>query len=53
MGTDFLKFPPDFLWGTATAAHQVEGWNTNNDWWAWEQLPGKIRDGSASLGASN
>ena len=30
-------FPPDFLWGTATSAHQVEGENENNDWWAWEQ----------------
>jgi beta-glucosidase len=32
-----LTFPADFLWGTATAAHQVEGGNTNNDWWHWEQ----------------
>jgi beta-glucosidase len=30
-------FPRDFLWGTATAAHQVEGGNDNNDWHAWEQ----------------
>jgi len=30
------NFPTDFLWGTATAAHQVEGNNTNNDWWLWE-----------------
>ena len=29
-------FPQDFLWGSSTAAHQVEGGNTNNDWWAWE-----------------
>jgi beta-glucosidase len=29
-------FPDGFLWGTATAAHQVEGSNWNNDWWAWE-----------------
>ena len=33
-------FPPGFLWGTATAAHQVEGGNWNNDWWAWEHKPG-------------
>ncbi|MBN1428031.1 MAG: glycoside hydrolase family 1 protein [Anaerolineae bacterium] len=33
-------FPVDFLWGTATAAHQVEGDNTNNDWYAWEQKGG-------------
>lgn len=30
------SFPKGFLWGTATAAHQVEGNNTNNDWWEWE-----------------
>jgi beta-glucosidase len=30
-------FPRGFLWGTATAAHQVEGNNTNNNWWMWEQ----------------
>jgi beta-glucosidase len=35
-------FPAHFLWGTATAAHQVEGNNTNNDWWAFEQQPGAI-----------
>jgi beta-glucosidase len=33
-------FPDGFLWGTATAAHQVEGGNWNNDWWAWEHAPG-------------
>jgi beta-glucosidase len=30
-------FSRGFLWGTATAAHQVEGNNTNNQWWMWEQ----------------
>jgi beta-glucosidase len=30
-------FPRGFLWGCATAAHQVEGNNTNNQWWKWEQ----------------
>lgn len=30
-------FPPGFLWGAATAAHQVEGNNTNSDVWAMEQ----------------
>src|SRR6185503_14620839 len=33
-------FPPGFTWGAATAAHQVEGGNWNNDWWAWEHAPG-------------
>ena len=32
-------FPAGFVWGTATAAHQVEGGNWNNDWWAWENDP--------------
>ena len=34
-----LAFPDGFVWGTATAAHQVEGGNWNNDWWAWEHMP--------------
>jgi beta-glucosidase len=42
-----LLFPSHFLWGTATSSHQVEGNNTNNDWWEWEQQ-GKINDGSIS-----
>ncbi len=33
-------FPEGFRWGTATAAHQIEGGNTNNDWWRWEHTPG-------------
>ena len=33
-------FPDGFRWGTATAAHQIEGGNWNNDWWQWEQTPG-------------
>jgi beta-glucosidase len=32
-------FPDDFLWSSSTAAHQVEGGNVNNDWWAWEHTP--------------
>jgi len=38
-----FHFPLDFRWGTATSAHQVEGSNTNNDWWAWEQGEGHIK----------
>lgn len=33
-------FPADFLFGAATAAHQVEGNNTNSDFWVMEQIPG-------------
>jgi beta-glucosidase len=43
-----MRFPPGFLWGAATAAHQVEGNNRNNDWWAFEQQPGAIWKGDRS-----
>jgi beta-glucosidase len=34
-----ITFPNGFLWGTATAAHQVEGGNWANDWWEFEHRP--------------
>jgi beta-glucosidase len=37
MSQSTYHFPKGFLWGTATDAHQVEGNNTNNNWWKWEQ----------------
>lgn len=43
-----LRFPQGFRWGAATAAHQNEGNNTNNDFWAWEQVPGHVIDGTTS-----
>ncbi|MGC9521064.1 MAG: glycoside hydrolase family 1 protein [Anaerolineae bacterium] len=46
-------FPPDFKWGVATASHQVEGDNTNNQWWAWEHQPGRIAAGHRSGRACN
>jgi beta-glucosidase len=36
MHTRELTFPPDFAFGVATAAYQVEGHN-ENDWSAWER----------------
>lgn len=42
-----LIFPEGFLWGTATAGHQVEGGNEASNWWAWEQL-GRVNDGTTS-----
>ena len=42
-------FPDGFRWGTATAAHQIEGGNVNNDWWRWEHTPGS---GTSGIGAS-
>jgi beta-glucosidase len=32
-----LRFPDGFLWGAATAAHQVKGNNVHSDWWQAEQ----------------
>ncbi len=43
-----MYFPSDFLWGTATSAHQVEGNNTNNDWSQWEGGVGNIINGDRS-----
>lgn len=37
---DSLTFPDGFVWGTASAAHQVEGGNWASDWWEWEHRPG-------------
>ncbi|WP_432245441.1 glycoside hydrolase family 1 protein [Arthrobacter sp. G.S.26] len=34
------QFPQDFLWGVATAGHQVDGGNVNSDAWFLEHLPG-------------
>ena len=41
-------FTPNFLWGAATAPHQIEGNNINSDWWAREDMmPGMEKSGDA------
>lgn len=42
------KFPNNFKWCVATAAHQIEGDNINSDWWAFEHVPGNIARGEKS-----
>ncbi len=43
-----IKFPKDFLWGASTSAYQVEGNNSNTDWWEWERnRPGSALSGGA------
>ncbi len=42
MTVDIRSFPQDFLWGAATAAHQVEGGNWNSDCWALEHATPSI-----------
>lgn len=41
-------FPKGFLWGTATASHQVEGNNTNNNWYAWEEAGHTVHKSGAA-----
>ncbi|RXZ72527.1 glycoside hydrolase family 1 protein [Agromyces albus] len=41
-------FPPGFLWGASTSAHQTEGNDVSSDWWAREGLmPGMEPSGDA------
>lgn len=35
-----LRFPDGFLIGASTAGHQIEGNNTNSDWWEFEHQAG-------------
>ncbi|MFE6281345.1 GH1 family beta-glucosidase [Streptomyces sp. NPDC057877] len=48
--TATLHFPPDFRWGTATAAYQIEGaaaedGRTPSIWDTFSRTPGKVRNG--------
>ena len=43
-----MNFPDGFLWGAASAPHQIEGNNINSDWWLREQQrPGMELSGDA------
>jgi beta-glucosidase len=41
-----FNFPTDFLWGTATSAHQVEG-NNYNQWTRWEKDNARLQAAKA------
>jgi beta-glucosidase len=43
-----IEFPGNFLWGAASSAYQVEGDNSNSDWWHWE----RSQAGIAASGAA-
>jgi beta-glucosidase len=36
------RFPPGFLWGASTSAHQTEGGNVGSDWWALEHAGNQL-----------
>ncbi|PJZ67458.1 beta-glucosidase [Leptospira wolffii] len=43
-----FELPKEFLLGSATAATQIEGGDTNNNWYYWS-LAGKVGNGESSL----
>jgi len=56
--TNDIDFAGDFTWGVAAAAHQVEGNNTNNQWYLWESAKDelgepRIKDGQRAGLACN
>lgn len=46
------RFPDHFLFGTATAATQIEGGDVNSNWFTWSEL-GKINNGHSSIVAAD
>lgn len=53
-----LQFPPDFIWGTATASYQIEGAATEDGrgpsiWDTFSQTPGKVKGGDTGAVAAD
>src|SRR5215467_4945764 len=44
-GPASVTFPANFMWGSSTAAFQVEASDTHTDWYHWASTPGKIKNG--------
>lgn len=42
------QFPKGFQWCVATAAHQIEGYNTHSDYWQFESVPGNVHNNDKS-----
>ncbi len=49
---DPIKLPKEFLLGSATAATQIEGGDTNSNWYHWS-LKGKIANNESSIVAAD
>ena len=47
-----IRFPAGFLWGSATAAHQIEGDDVNSrEWHQQMSRPDMVKSGKASSGS--
>jgi len=44
---DVVRFPKGFLWGSATAAFQIEKGDAHTDWAHWVQMVGTIKNGDS------
>ena len=51
--SEWVSFPENFHWCVATSSHQIEGYNSNSDWWDWEQQAGHIRNSEISGAATD
>ncbi|MFF8903784.1 GH1 family beta-glucosidase [Streptomyces olivaceoviridis] len=50
-GTAMPRFPPGFLWGVSTSAHQIEGAAEEREPSVWDVFtagPGRVKDGSTA-----
>jgi beta-glucosidase len=50
-GTEIPRFPPGFLWGVSTSAHQIEGAAEEREPSVWDVFtaePGRVKDGSTA-----
>lgn len=53
MSIEPFTLPENLLLGVATSALQIEGGDTQNDWYRWSRQPGRIADGTDSFRAAD